>query len=119
MRIAFATFIALLPTISAAGPDSSSKCGEAPIVADESFKASSEGKASLLRGLIGQADLATHVEKAKTDVFVKYPNADRTRKEMYFGYVICTQLLNDARISVMEKAEIAVALLPQIQPLRN
>jgi hypothetical protein len=112
MRIALATFIPLLSTISAPGAASSS-CGEAPLVAEESFKASTQGKASLLRGLIGQADLATGVEAARTDVFVKYPNADKVRMEAYFAYVVCTQVLSDARLTPRERAQLAVSLLPQ------
>ena len=91
----------------------SSSCGKAPLVADESFKASTQAKTSLLRGLIGQADLAAKVEKAQTDVFVKYPNTDKVRMDAYFAYVICTQVLTDARLSPREKAQFAVSLLPQ------
>jgi tetratricopeptide (TPR) repeat protein len=44
---------------------------------------------------------------------VKYPNANKVRMEAYFAYVICRQVLADARLSPGEKAQLAVSLLPQ------
>src|SRR5271166_487874 len=71
------------------------------------------GKGELFAGLIGQADLETRLEATRTDIFAKYPNADKVRMEAYFAYVVCAQVLNDARLSPREKAQFAVLLLPQ------
>lgn len=110
MRVFLALLFSFLLTLSAARAGSS--CGEAPLVADETFKASAHGEAQLLRRFIGGADLDARLETARTDVFSKYPNADRVRMQAYFAYVICEHVLSDPRVSPKDKARFAILLLP-------
>jgi tetratricopeptide (TPR) repeat protein len=110
MRLVLALLFGSLITLSAARAESS--CGEPPLVADQTFKASTQGAVQLLRGFIGQANLEARIETARTDVFSKFPNADKARERAYFAYVFCVNVLSDPRLSPQQKAQYAVLIMP-------
>ena len=110
MRIFLAVIAGFLITLSAAQADS--QCGEAPRVTDDVLKADFKGKAQALSGLIGKVDLEARIEAAQTDVFSKYPNADKVRAQAYFAYVFCTTVLVDPTLSAEQKVKYSVMLLP-------
>jgi tetratricopeptide (TPR) repeat protein len=110
MALALIALVGFLATPSLGRSELS--CGEAPLVADESLKAEIKGGTQLLSGLIGKAELNARIETARTDIFSKFPNADKVRMQAYFSYVFCTQVLSDARLSPQERAQLSLVLLP-------
>ena len=78
-------------------------CGDPPRVDDQSLKGTLEGKAKLLSNMIGNANLKGELETARTDVFSKYPQADRTRSEAYLEYMLCSFVLSDPKLSAQDK----------------
>ncbi len=120
MRIFLAIAAGTLITLSVARADS--PCGEAPRITDELLKADIKGKAQVLSGLMGKIDLEGSVEAARTDVFSKYPNADRVRAQAYFAYVFCTNVLTDPTLSAEQRVRYALLLLPDsaaIAPIKQ
>jgi len=110
MHILLAVIVISLMMLSVARGDS--RCGEPPLVAEESLKAEINGKAEALFGLVGRADLGGKVESARTDVFSKYPNADKVRAQAYFAYVFCTTVLADPSLSPEQRIRSIVLLMP-------
>ena len=78
-------------------------CGDPPRVDDQSLKGTLDGKARFLSSMIGDANLKGELETARTDVFSKYPQADRTRSEAYLEYMLCSFVLSDPRLSAQDK----------------
>lgn len=99
--IALAGLLAILPSASEAQEQPS--CGDPPRVDDQSLKGDLEGKAKFLSSLVGDAGLKGHIETAHTDIFSKYPNADRTRSDAYLQYMLCSFVLRDPKLSAQEK----------------
>ncbi len=98
---ALAGLLAVLPLASEAQQQPS--CGDPPRVDDQSLKGDLEGKAKFLSSLVGDASLKGQMETARTDVFSKYPNADRTRSDAYLEYMLCSLVLSDPKLSAAEK----------------
>jgi tetratricopeptide (TPR) repeat protein len=61
---------------------------------------------------MGKVDLEATIEAARTDVFSKYPNADKIRAQAYFAYVFCTSVLTDPTLSAEQRLRYSVLLLP-------
>jgi hypothetical protein len=79
------------------------QCGEPPRVDDFSLKGELDGKAKFLSSFLGDAGLKGQIETARTDVFSKYPNADRARSDSYLQYMLCTFVLSDPKLTPQEK----------------
>jgi len=101
ISITLAVLLALLPLASEAQQQPS--CGDPPRVDDQSLKGDLEGKAKFLSSLVGDAGLKGQIETARTDIFSKYPNADRTRSDAYLEYMLCSFVLSDPKLSPQEK----------------
>jgi hypothetical protein len=97
--LALALVVAMLPLASEAQPS----CGDPPRVDDQSLKGDLEGKAKFLSSLVGDAGLKGQFETARTDIFSKYPNADRTRSDAYLEYMLCSFVLTDPKLSPQDK----------------
>ncbi len=100
MRLAF---LALMVTISASSLAYAQQCGDPPRVDDQSFKGELEGKAKFLSSLIGDATLKGHIETARTDIFSKYPDANRAHTDSFLLYMLCTFVLTDPKWTAQEK----------------
>src|SRR3954449_1032826 len=98
-----ATLVALLLTFALAHSALAQQCGDPPRVDDQMLKGEIEGKAKFLSSLVGDAGLKGQVEMAKTDIFSKYPNADKLHSDTYLLYMFCTSVLSDARLSAQDK----------------
>jgi hypothetical protein len=79
------------------------KCGEVPLIADESLKAEIEGKARLLSRYLGDAALSGQIETSRKDIFAKYPNAQKARADAALEYQMCEYLKQDKTLSPLEK----------------
>jgi hypothetical protein len=84
---------------------SAQQCGDPPRVDDQMLKGELEGKAKLLSSLIGDAGLKGQVELARTDIFSKYPQADKAHSDTYLLYMLCSFVLSDAKLSAQEKLQ--------------
>src|SRR5208282_4584523 len=78
-------------------------CGDPPRVDDQSLKGDLDGKARFLSSLVGDAGLKGQIETARTDIFSKYPNADKTRSDAYPEYMACSFVLSDPKLAAAEK----------------
>jgi hypothetical protein len=111
-----ATLVALLLTFALAHSALAQQCGDPPRVDDQMLKGEIEGKAKFLSSLVGDAGLKGQVEMAKTDIFSKYPNADKLHSDTYLLYMFCTSVLSDATLSGQDKLhailEVQKALTP-------
>jgi hypothetical protein len=79
------------------------QCGDPPRVDDQSLKGVLEGKATFLSRLVGDAALKGQIEAARTDVFGKYPDANRAHSDTYLLYMFCTSVLSDPKLSAEER----------------
>jgi hypothetical protein len=117
ISLALAAVVAILPLASEGQQPS---CGDPPRVDDQSLKGDLEGKAKFLSSLVGDASLKGQIETARTDIFSKYPNADRTRSDAYLEYMLCSFVLTDPKLSPQEKLraiqEFRAAGSPSPQP---
>lgn len=111
-----ATLIALPMVLALAHSALAQQCGDPPRVDDQVLKGEIDGKAKFLSSLVGDAGLKGQVEMAKTDIFSKYPNADKVHSVTYLLYMFCTSVLSDAKLSGQDKLhailEVQKALLP-------
>jgi hypothetical protein len=82
------------------------KCGEMPLIADESLKAEIQGKARLLSRYLGDAALAGQIETSRKDIFAKYPDAQKSRADAALEYQMCEYLKRDKTHSDFEKFKI-------------
>src|SRR5215469_16431246 len=96
--ILIALVMAIMPSLSLA-----QQCGDPPRVDDQSLKGDLEGKAKFLSSLVGDAALKGQIETARTDVFGKYPDANRAHSDTYLLYMFCTSVLSDPKLSAQEK----------------
>jgi|SRR5271165_1820940 len=101
IQIALAGLLSILPLASEAQQQPS--CGDPPRVDDRLLKGDLEGKAKFLSSLVGDAALKGEIEAARTDIFNKYPNADKTRSDAYLEYMLCSFVLSDPNLSASEK----------------
>jgi hypothetical protein len=62
-----------------------------------------EGKVKFLSSLVGDANLSGKIEAARTDIFSKYPDANKAHSDTYLLYMFCTFVLSDQRLSPQEK----------------
>lgn len=94
--------LALLPS-SAGAQSYKDKCGQPPRIENESLKGELTGKARLLSGFLGKAELGGAVEMTKRDVFQKYPNADKARTNAFLFYVACVLVMDDSKMTTIQK----------------
>ena len=80
-------------------------CGSVPPVIDETLKGAIEGKANVLSRLLGDAALSGEIDTAKNDIFFKYPDADKTRINAYFLYIMCQSVFNDNTLTEPQKRD--------------
>jgi len=95
----------VLPSLASA-----QQCGEPPRVDDQSLRGDLEGKAKLLSSLVGDANLQGRIEIAKTDIFSKYPNADKLRSSTYLLYVFCTTVLADPKYDPNQRFQAIITM---------
>ncbi|MHC1713700.1 MAG: hypothetical protein AB9872_16265 [Solidesulfovibrio sp.] len=79
-------------------------CGKPPAVTDDHLKLDIGNRA---KGAITNDanSLRSTLEQEKNDIFAKYPQAEQTRINSYFLYVVCQILKNDTRLSTKEKID--------------
>jgi hypothetical protein len=96
-------------------------CGEPMIVADESLKGTIKGKAEFLTRYFGNAELDGQVETARTDIFSRYPHAEKGRATAYFQYVLCALLFSDQSLTQQEKIDqwMRIEYVLQSEPKRS
>lgn len=80
-----------------------SVCGDPPPVANETLKADISGKAQLLSKYVGNAELGGQIQTSRTEIFSKYPDAERSRSNAYFEYQVCVLIMSDKTRSNEEK----------------
>jgi hypothetical protein len=95
--LAFATAVALSHSASA------QQCGDPPRVDDQTLKGEIDGRAKFLSSFIGDAGLKGQVEMARTDIFSKYPHADKVHSDTYLLYMLCSFVMSDPKLSAQEK----------------
>jgi len=107
MRIELALLILLLSTNASPGIAATGHaiCGNPPPVANESLKAEIAGKAKLLSRYIGGGEISGRIEEAQTEIFSKYPDAERSRSNAYLDYMLCILLMDDKRMTTPEKLD--------------
>jgi hypothetical protein len=116
MRIvlaALSAWVALFPVAQAQPP-----CGEAPPVADLTLKRDLEAKAKALASIIGNTQLKGQTEVARTDIFSRYPKADRTRSDNYLEYWFCSIVLANPNLSTQEKVRALLEFREAFSELR-
>jgi tetratricopeptide (TPR) repeat protein len=78
-------------------------CGDPPPVANEELKADITTKVKLLLRFIGDASLSGSIEKARKEIFSKYPDALMAYSNAFFLYQFCIVLMSDTKLSTKEK----------------
>lgn len=99
------TMLALGLAGSALANDIKTLCGEPPVVTNDTLKGELDGKASLIKRLVGQAEFTGVVEATREDVFENYPNADEARANAYLFYVACALTVDDKKMNAIEKLD--------------
>ena len=108
-----ALLLLLRPVVSRAAPID---CGGPPPVADETLKGTIQGKANMLTQFFGQAELGGQLEAARTDIFSRYPQAERARGIAYLQYVMCSLLAADQSLSIHDKIDELMRIKEILQP---
>jgi hypothetical protein len=108
--------VVLFVTIALAQPALAQQCGDPPRVDDQVLKGELEGKAKFLSSLVGDAGLTGQIEMAKTDIFSKYPNADKVHSATYLLYMFCTSVLSDAKLSSQDKLHAILEMQKAVLP---
>jgi hypothetical protein len=80
-------------------------CGEPPPVANESLKGAIKGEAQALSRWLGNAGLTGQIQTSREEIFSKYPDAEVSRSNAYFEYVICVILMQDKSLTSTQKIE--------------
>jgi hypothetical protein len=80
-----------------------SLCGDPPPVKDEKIAGELQGKAQFLSKFLGDAALTGKVESVRTEIFSKYPNADKTWMSAYTQFQVCILLMSDTKMSTSDK----------------
>lgn len=78
-------------------------CGDSPPVANETLKADIKGKAQLLTKYVGDAELGGQIQTSRTEIFSKYPDAEKSRSNAYFEYQVCILIMSDTTRSNVDK----------------
>lgn len=99
LTILLYTFIWVSPAFS------QDSCGDPPPVANESLKGEIKGKAHLVSKFLGDAELSGKIEKSRTEIFSKYPEAESSRANAFFEYQVCVLLFADTKMSTIQKLE--------------
>ena len=106
LKYAFiATLTALLIVPVQGFAQGASICGDPPPVANESLKGEILGKAQFLSKHLGDAQLGGKIETSRTEIFSKYPDAEKSRANAYYEYQVCVLLMNDKRMTTKEKLD--------------
>jgi hypothetical protein len=80
-------------------------CGDPPPVANDELRGEIKGKAEFLSKFLGNAELSGNIQKSRTEIFSKYPEAERTRSNAYFEFQVCVLLMNDTKLTTTQKIE--------------
>ncbi|MGH0036981.1 MAG: hypothetical protein ACQGVK_18290 [Myxococcota bacterium] len=80
-------------------------CGDPPPVADESLAGELSSKAKVLSRFLGDAELSGKIKTSRSEVFSRYPNADRVVVDHYLLYQTCLILTRDKGLSTTQKLE--------------
>lgn len=80
-------------------------CGDPAPVADDSLRGEIEGEAHVLSRLIGSAELAGEIQTSRTEIFSRYPEAEKSRSNSYFEYMMCVTIMDDKELSTREKLD--------------
>lgn len=98
-------FIALIFGQASSAETTVYLCGDPPPVDDTSLKGELDGQANLLSKFIGKAELRGNIETSRTEVFSKYPNADKLVVDHYLLFQTCVILMDDRSLSTPQKLE--------------
>lgn len=80
-------------------------CGDPPIVANTTEKLDLEGRASALTKYVADANLASRIERTKSDVFEKYPEGGYTRATSFLQYQVCVLIMDDRSMTTPQKLD--------------
>jgi hypothetical protein len=106
VKYAFIATLTVLLIVPVQGfAQEASVCGGPPPVANESLKGEILGKAQFLSKYLGDAQLGGKIETSRTEIFSKYPDAEKSRANAYYEYQVCVLLMNDRRMTTKEKLD--------------
>jgi hypothetical protein len=100
-----AVFALLLSSWSALADTDAYVCGDPPPVDSTALKGELDGKASFLSKFIGDAKLRGNIETSRSEVFSKYPNADKLVVDHYLLFQTCVILMDDKSLDTTQKLE--------------
>jgi len=103
MNLTVFKLIGFLSLLSVSVAYSDTICGDPPPVANEALKGEIEGKAQLLSRFIGDANLSGKIETSRTEIFSKYPDAEKSRANAFFDYQVCVLIMNDKKLDTIQK----------------
>lgn len=89
----------------AAFAQSSSQCGDPPRVDDEQLKGQIAGRAKLLSGYVGGAELTGNIDLARKDIFSKSSEGLKSRADAYLQFQVCQLVMTDKQLSTKEKID--------------
>jgi hypothetical protein len=78
-------------------------CGDPPPVQNETLEGEIQGKAQFLSRFLGDASLGGRIQTARTEIFSKYPEGERSNA--YFEYQVCVMLMNDQSLTTLQKLD--------------
>jgi len=104
----------LLLALSITGRAVALDCGELPRVDDERLRGEIDVQGNLLSKRIGSAEFKTSLDRTRTDIFSKYPNADQTRLNERLFIYLCQSLAADKTLTESQKREELLRLRRQI-----
>ena len=81
------------------------RCGEPPPVVEEHIERAIDGKLHVLSRFLGNAALSAKIQTSRTEIFSRYPDAERSRTNAYFQYQVCVLIMEDNSLSNPEKIE--------------
>ena len=89
-------------------------CGELPRVDDERLRAEIDVQGNILSKRIGSVEFGTSLDRSRTDIFSRYPNADRTRLNERLFIYLCQSLDADKSLTEAQKREELIQLRRQM-----
>jgi hypothetical protein len=87
---------------------SAGQCGDPPPVADEALKGELRGQAQFLTRFLGSAELGGQVEQKKTEIFSRYPDAERSRANAFLQWQMCILIMNSRELNTREKLQYVI-----------
>jgi hypothetical protein len=81
--------------------ETSTVCGQAPVVTDDSVAIAIQSAAKAVEGQAARPSFTTTLTQAKHDIFARYASGQRAIA--YYQYVVCQIIMQDAQLSTEER----------------